>query len=355
MKRKNLILIAIVLIVGGFSMWLIKSNSSSTIDNDFVISDTSIVTKIFFADKNNNTLTLSRTSQTGWRLDNGKKPIKENMELLLRTFMSIQIKYPISKAAFNTTVKRLATNSVKVEIYCNKPLINLFGLKLFVKERLDKVYYVGGPTSDNKGTIMKSGNSDIIYATYIPGFNGYLTERYSPKIADWQNHTVFSLVISDIKRVSVDYPQNPSESYEIINNGNRTFTIKSPQENNKEVDNYDTLRVLQMLSAFNSINYESLLDNLKSSFVDSLNKSIPYIMVTVSTQSGGAIKLRLYHRPNFDGISDMDGKPFPFDMDRMYGIINDDTIPVTFQFFVADNITRPLSYLINNQNDKNPI
>lgn len=353
MKRKNLILIAIVLIVGGFSMWLINSNSNSTLSNDFTVSDTALVTKIFMADKNNNVLTLSRTDNTGWRLNNGKKPIIENVNLLLETFMKIQIKYPVSKASYNTSVKRLATNSVKVEIYLKKPLVNIFGIKLFVKERLDKVYYVGGPTTDNKGTLMKSGDDDKIYVTNIPGFNGYLTERYSPKIADWQDHTIFSLIISDIKSVTVDYPKNPSESYTIINNENRTFTIKLPQENNKEVENYDTLRVLQMLSAFGSINYEILLDNMKPATVDSLMRSIPNKITTVITTSGEKKRLRMYHRPNFDNMLDVDGKPFPYDMDRMYGIINDDPIPVTLQFFVIDNITRPLSYIINNQHINN--
>jgi len=263
--------------------------------------------------------------------------------------MKIQIKYPVSKASYNTSVKRLATNSVKVEIYLKKPLIDILGLKLFVKERLDKVYYVGGPTTDNKGTLMKSGDDDKIYVTNIPGFNGYLTERYSTKIADWQDHTVFSLIISDIKSVSVDFPQNPSESYSIINNGNRTFTIKLPQANNKEVEKYDTLRVLQMLSAFSSINYEALLDNMKPSTVDSLRNSIPFKTITVLTTSGNEMKLKMYHRPNFDGLLDVDGKPFPYDMDRMYGIIDDEPNPVTLQFFTVDNITRPLSYLINNQ------
>jgi len=349
MKRKNFILIAIVLIVGSFSLWLIQSNTNSTLSNDFVVSDTSTITKIFIADKNNNSITLSRTTNSGWRMKNGKRPIVGNVELLLRTFMNIQIKNPISKTAYNNAVKRLATNSVKVEIYSKKPLINLLGLKLFTKERLDKVYYVGGPTADNKGTLMKSGKDDEIYVTYIPGFNGYLTERYSPKVADWQNHTIFSLVIGDIKSVSVDFPQNPKGSYQIINNGNRTFTIKIPQKNYQEVESYDTLRVLQMLSSFNSINYETLLDDLKPSTVDSLTHAIPFKITTVETQSGEVLKLRMFQRPNLDGIADVDGKPFPYDMDRMYGIINEDTIPVTVQFFVVDNITRHLSYLINNQ------
>ena len=351
MKRKNIILIAIVLIAGSFSFWLIRSNSNSTLSNEFVISDTSTVTKIFIADKNNNSITISRTEKSGWRLDNGKKPIIENVTLLLRTFMSIQIRYPVSKKSFNTSVKRLASNSVKVEIYCKNPLIDIFGIRLFVKERLDKVYYVGGPTTDNKGTLMKSDKDDEIYVTHIPGFNGYLTERYSPKAADWQDHTIFSLVVGDIKTISVDFPQNPKESYQILNNGNRTFSIKIPQDNYKEIDGYDSLRLLQMLSSFNSINYETLLDDLNPSMVDSLMHTIPFKIVTVTTLSGDEQKLRLYHRPNYDGLADIDGKPFPYDMDRMYGIINEDSIPVSVQFFVMDNITRPLSYLINNQND----
>jgi len=281
-------------------------------------------------------------------LSNGQAPIAENVDYLLKTLMKIQIKYPIAKVEKNTAIKRLATNSVKVEIYATKPLISIFGLNLFSKERIEKVYYVGGPTMDNMGTIMKAAKSDEIYVTYIPGFNGYLTERFSPKIADWQNHDIFGQMISDIKSVSVDFPMKPSESYKISNNNNRTFNLLRTQQGEQIVAAYDTLRVLETMAAFNSIKYEILLDNMPQSRIDSLKKSIPNKIVTLQLTDGKEIKLRMYLKQNTEKIEDINGKPFPFDVDRMYGLINEDKFFVSVQFFVVDKITRPLSYLINN-------
>jgi len=109
---------------------------------------------------------------------------------------------------------------------------------------------------------------------------------------------------------------------------------------------------LQLLSSFNSLNYESLLDGMSKHKKDSLLKSIPYRIVELKDFSGNTTKIKMYHRPNYGGVTDIDGKPFPFDVDRLYGIINDDTTFVTLQFFVIDNITRPLSYLLNRDKHK---
>ncbi len=349
--RKRIIITLIAVAVAGFAVWLLKNRTYSTLKNEFVIPDTSVVTKIFLADMNNNTVTISRTKETGWILNNGKAPIVENVDLLLKTFLTIRIKNPVSKTSNNTAVKRLATNAIKVEIYTTEPAVNIFGLKLFTKERLKKIYYVGGPTQDNRGTIMKTGKGDKLYVTDIPGFNGYLTERFSPKIADWQNHIIFSEIVGNIKSVTVDLPETPNESYKIVNNQNRTFTILKAQDNYSEAGPYDTIRVLDLLSAFNSIKYESLLDDMPKSRLDSLKSSIPFKIVTLETFDGKTKTLKMYHRYNFDKITDTDGKPFPFDVDRMYGFAGDDTVPVTVQFFVTDNITRPLSYLLNAKQD----
>jgi hypothetical protein len=54
----------------------------------------------------------------------------------------------------------------------------------------------------------------------------------------------------------------------------------------------------------------------------------------------------MYYRPNTDKREDLNGKLFDHDMDRMYAFIDNQKYPVSVQFFVVDNISRPLSYFL---------
>lgn len=345
MIKKSIIFILIIAIIG-FAIWLLTQNDRSTISNKFIVSDTAIVTKIFLADKNNYTLTLSRNEKHGWMINDSIEPIIDNVEILLATLTKTQIRFPVAEAAKNTAIKRLSSTHTKVEIYGKKPLFEIFNIKFFNQERLLNVFYVGGPTTDNRGTIMKAEGDDQVYVTFIPGFNGYLTERFSPRIADWKSHKIYSFVIGDLKKVRVDFPKNPKESYEIINNQNRTFDLIQLFDNQK-IENYDTLRLLESLSAFNAINFETLLDGMTNSKVDSIRKQLPIRVLSIETIDGKKHKLTMYQRPNLDNLLDINEVPFPYDMDRLYGFINNQSIPVALQYFVIDNITRPLNYFTN--------
>lgn len=345
-KYKNIIIISAIILIAIIAIWISVTNKRSTVSNHFVVSDTTLVNKIFLADKNNNTVTLSRTNNSGWRLNDSLLPIQDNVELILKTLINTQIKYPVSINANNTAIKRLATNHVKVEVYGTTPLFELFGMPFFKKERKMAVFFVGGSTTDNLGTIMKAEDEDQIYVTYIPGFNGYLTERFSPKVADWKSHQIYAYMIGDLKKIRVDFPEKPIESYEITNNENRTFTLTRLFDD-QIIAQFDTLKVLESLSAFSNVNFEALLDDMSSHKIDSLKKQLPIRVLTVQTISGEKHSLIMYQKPNIDHLLDFNGLPFPFDMDRLYGFIDDYPIPVSLQYFVIDNITRPLSYFIN--------
>src|ERR1039457_4386758 len=140
-----LALIAITLILSRSGTTFHKSNSA------FAIDDTSNVTKIFMADKNNNTLKLTRTEPGKWIVDDKFPGQRATINMLLTTMLDLEVKEPVAMSARNTIIKQLAVNSVKVEIYQWKYRINLFDkIRLFPHEKLTKVYYVGGATQSNR-------------------------------------------------------------------------------------------------------------------------------------------------------------------------------------------------------------
>ncbi len=348
MKTKNILLLALSAMAVFYAINLLTESNNSTYDNPFVVADTANVTRIFMVDKQNNSIDLKRVNGT-WVLNDGEKPIKENVDILLKTLLKIEILNPVSKSAYNHKIKQLATNSVKVEVYQNTYRINLGGLKLFPYVDKTHVFYVGSPTANNQGTLMKSEDEDALFITHIPGFRGYLTERFSARHADWISHEIFAYNIMDIRKVRVEFPRKPNESYEIINEGSKSFKLIQ-LANNQEVAVYDTIRVLEELAAFNIVNYEALLDNMSEQQIDSLKNIFPVRIVSVETKLGNRKKLSMYYRPNFDKREDMNGKLFDHDMDRLYAIIEGMKHPVSVQFFVVDNISRPLSYLVHQEN-----
>lgn len=350
MKKNNIIILLISALLIALAYFTISKARNSTLENEFLLNDTSNVEKIFLVNKKNQQVTLTRENGI-WKLPNKEDAIQENVEILLTTMMMIDIRQPVSQSSFNTVVKQLATNSTKVEIYQKKFLVNFLGIKAFSRTVKTISFYVGSPTRDYKGTIMKSENSDDIYITYLPGFNGYLTERFSANYADWINHNIYKIPLRSINKVRVEFGESPEQSYEIQSIGNRKFDIIRLQDNSKQA-NYDTLRVLEELASFKSINFEALLDDMPASRIDSLQKLIPFKTISVTTLDQQTKTIRMYRRPNFDDKTDLSGKYFPYDMDRMYAFVDGIKNPVTVQYFVMDNISRPLNFILGLQNSK---
>ena len=344
MNRKTLLTIIISISIVIFAVYSLMNKKSGTISNDFLLYDTSQVVEIFMVDKQNNSIKLSKKNNI-WLLNDNEPAIGPNVDILLRTLTLIEIKAPVSKSARNSYISSMATNSTKVEIYENAPLFTIFGAELFNKKRKTKVFYVGRPTPNYKGTVMKMADSDDLYITYIPGFNGYLTERFSANYADWINHNVFKLPIKSINTVKVEFGQEPSQSYVIKSIGNRSFNLISLY-NNQKVPSYDTTRVLELLASFRNVNFETLLDDMKKTTIDSLNSLTPYITLSVTNIAQQTITTKLYRRNNFSNKPDFKGTIYEYDVDRMYAFIDGFKHPVTVQYFVFDNITRPFDFLI---------
>ena len=190
--RNSLILTGILVVIAAFMVLNKRSGTFRKDSNTFAISDTSNVTKFFLADKNNNTVLVERTANGSWLLNKKYEVNPTMVQVMLKTFISIDIKDPVAKSVRNTIIRLMAGKSVKTEIYQRVYRINLFDLiKLFPHEKLTRTYYVGDATMDNSGTFMLMEGSEEPYIVNIPGFRGFVATRYSAMEADWRSHSVF--------------------------------------------------------------------------------------------------------------------------------------------------------------------
>ena len=350
--KKNRRFIIAVTVLGVIAIALVLTNSKSTFKrelSDFAVDDTSNVTKIFMSDKNNNSLTLTRVQPGKWLVNNKYSGSKANIELLLGTMLGLQVKETVPKAALEYVIKDLATISVKVEIYQWKNRINLFDfIRLFPQEKLTKVYYVGGPIQSNRGSYMIMEHSSVPFVVYLPGLRGFVTPIYSPIEKYWRDYSIFKKSIQQIESVRMEFPSDPENSFEIKNDANMNMRFISLADN-QQVPMFDTLKVMNFLASFRNINFEALLNDMETHRKDSILATTPYCIISLTDTNHTTQIIKTYRKGASPGEMDAIGKPAPYDMDRLYALVNDGKDFTSIQYFVFDKILRPKSFFQKKQ------
>lgn len=209
MKKSNLILLAILAILGSAGAWYLTTKEDSNLegyDFHFAVKDTADIGKIFLADRTGKSVTLTRQSGVNW-LVGGKYDVQSDMiKTLLETINQMELKFRLPRQAVAEVVKDIATQGIKVEIYSKSG-------------KVLRTYYVGGTTSDDRGTFMMMENSNEPYVMHIPGFQGMLRPRFMTEAQDWRERFVFKLRPEEIKMVSVEYPNQQAKSFKLMRDG----------------------------------------------------------------------------------------------------------------------------------------
>ena len=347
--KKNRYLILIVVLLAVVTIVLVLANSRTTFNralSDFAVDDTANITQIFMSDKNNNNVKLTKKTSDSWLVNEKYPASKFNIDMLLGTMLHLQVKETVPKAARNNIIKDLASNAVKVEIYQLKYKIDLFGkIRLFPREKLTKVYYVGGATQSNRGSYMILENSSEPYVTFIPELRGFVSPIYSPIEKTWRDYSIFRKGFQEILSVKVEFPGNPENSYVIRNRMNRSpemITFPGGQV----VEGPDTLRMLNFLSAFRKISFEALITEMDMKRKDSILASTPYCIITLTDTENKSSSITTFRKDVPLGTLDDFGNPAPYDLDRLYALANNGRDFVLIQYFVFDKILRPKSFFL---------
>ncbi len=347
-KNRNIIIITIILII--IAVALFMQNHYSTLDKyetDFSVNDTASITKIFIADKNVNAVTISREGGH-WILDGESLANTKIVNTLLSTLKRIKVKSPVSLASHNSVVKRLSSIGKKVEIYQEVYGIDMFGIKLFKHEKLTKVFFVGDVTKDNLGTYMLMDGAERPYIVYLPNFRGFISPRFSPMIDDWRSHVVFSDKLADIKSLKLYFADRDSMGFKLeVIDAMGNYEITRLRDGSK-VESYDTLKVLNMLTSFADLRYESRLNNiLPPQKIDSIVNSPSLFELTLVNKDEDTTYMKCFKKNRIsEEIANQYEKLTPVDHDRFYALINGGDDFVLMQFYVFDKVLYPLDYYL---------
>lgn len=348
MKRKNriaIILTSLLVIIAGILIWNNRYlNTLRGHASDFRVWDTANVTRIYLADRWGHESLMERTPE-GWSLNNDYQAHQNKINQILYTLNKVRVRMPVSVSSHDNIIKRMAAESVKVEIYQKVPTINLFNkVKLFWKEKRTKALYVGDVTRDQSGTFMLKEGADKAYIVYIPGFRGFLSTRFTADPDDWRDHVIFKENIGNIASVTMEFGEEPESNFKIENIGRHSYKVTA-LHNNEDLA-FDTLKVINFLTSFSDLRFEALLTNtLQQTRIDSIVNSPFLHRITLETKDGKVSSMRTYKKKLILGANN----PTPqdeieIDNDRMYGLVNNDKDLVLIQYFIFDKILNPLEY-----------
>lgn len=329
-KNKSLFIILLSLIV--ITAFFIYRSTNTTIKkelSDFAVKDTASITKIFIADRNGHSVTLERKNKKEWLLNGKDEPKSDFLKLFLDGVYKIKVQSRVAKAAYNNVIKALASSGIKCEIYLNDA------------QTSSKTYYVGSQTEDGLGTFMIIENSNVPFITEIPGFNGYLTPRYSVKTEDWKMPRLFRLQPSDLKSLMVNYSNFPDKSF-TITSADGKFKIESPTTK-KMIEHVDSVAVDNYLALYKNVFYETQAKDLTDFKKDSMLQYAPSIVVSLTNKAGQTREVDIYPMPySPSSLPQEDDKSVtpPFDVDRMFGYIKPEKEFVIIQHYTFDKLLR---------------
>ena len=348
MKKKTLVPILIALVLGALSIFLLKRDDSSSIRTelmDFAVKDTSAITKIFLADRNGHSVTLKRTQNGAWVLNDSLPPRPDVMKNLVTAVYSISVKSRVPKSGYNNVISDLASGGIKCEVY------------LADQENPYKVYYVGNQTADAMGTFMMIEGSNVPFVMEIPGFNGYLTPWYNPVKEIWIEPVIFRLQPDQIKSISLSYPSFPQWSFSLERNQDK-FQLAVPAEN-KVYTSIDSVAVDNYLALFQNVFYEVPEDRLNKQTKDSLLQTVPLTEIKITKSDNTEKGIIIYPMAINESsiiLQDSLGNPLKYDVDRMYGFVTHDKNWVVIQHYSFDKLFRSAKdFMLKNQGVKGAV
>lgn len=352
MKKNTLAIIiaALLVVIAGVLIW--NNRYLTTIRGDaadFTVYDTASITKLFFADKRDHQVLLERTEE-GWTVDNQYQASQRLINDMLTTLNRLRIRMPVSLKKSDNVITRMSSNNIKVEVYQIIPRINLFNrIKLFKHETRTKVFYVGDDTQDNNGSFVLKEGADKAYIVHIHGFRGFISSRFSANPIDWRDHIVFNCKMADIQSVKLEIYNNPANGFVITENGRYQFKMHSLD--GKDIE-YDTLRVLNLMSSFNEVRFESFLNDVSAQRRDSIINSPFQQRLTLTTKDGESRTITTFkllaNADMYDyDLNELDNPEIDkiiTDPDHQYALLSEGNEFVMIQKFVFGKLLKPAEY-----------
>ncbi|MBP6730532.1 MAG: hypothetical protein KA149_00650 [Chitinophagales bacterium] len=332
--KKYLPYLVVIIVLAVAAGWFIKNQSKGTInerEGNFAVKDEKEIAKIILTDTEKKRVEL--TNANGIWMVNGKYAAREDLvKQLFESITRVQSLCPVPTTAHDNVIRDMLTHHNKVEIFD-------------ANNKLLKSYWVGGPTVDGQNTYMlleEDGQpASRPHMTYLPGLKGYLTFRYAPDEENWRTKVLFNYGEGEIKALSVEYPGNEKNSFTLTQVAKDSFLLSPIDEKYRVNDTYQQRFVKQYLDFYSAIYIEAFDNNYSAK--DSVMKTTPYCIFTVTESDNSVNKVKLFYMPlskRSKSQFDEKGNERTMDMDHYYASIHDDKDFTIVQYYVFGKLLR---------------
>lgn len=282
--KKLLLIISLLAIISVLTLVSIrlmnKKGRSVTELIEFAIKDPSNVDRVIITDQFSRVFEI-RKNGSEWTDKDGACVTQESALFVIDAIKNIEFKGYLPDNSHKRFINLMAASHTKVEIYENGVW--------------SKTWYIGPASQDHYGQIMlleskEDGKSDIPVLMKIKGVNGIIEPRFFADPGKWMCTNIFRLGIDDISEVDVRFYDEPQRSFEVSKKGHQ-FTVK---QQGKLLQGVDTSMIFRYLQRFNKVHFDVPNYELSEKQVDSLRKTKPFCVLSVTETNGKTTKLRMF-------------------------------------------------------------
>lgn len=283
-RKKLIILIASIGVVAGLALLTMKlmgkKGNSITELIEFNIEDTAAVDKVIITDPFGNKMEIIRDG-VYWTESNGNCITQTNVQFILEAFKNVEFKGYLPDNSHKQFIKVMSAQSTKVEIFQDGDWV--------------KTWYIGPAAQDHYGQIMllddaELGKSDIPVMMKIKGMQGIIEPRFFADKRKWMCTNIFRLTIDKISKVDVRFYDEPSRSFTVTKKKNKLDVFQQ----GKRLSRVDTAMIYRYLQNYRKIHFDHPNYELNAKQIDSVKRSQPFGVLTVTETSGKATKLRMF-------------------------------------------------------------
>lgn len=327
MKNLKLLFVLIVLIVIAGIYFFSNSKGSLNLRNaSFAVESLDIITKIKISNGDKNLILKKEFDH--WKVNNKYRATDRSIENFMMAINRIDVLAPVSKVEKEQVALILKSDGVLVEV--------------FKKNRTLKKYYVSKPEMNNSKTYMMMYKSSEPFVVRIPSFKGLVADLFIIDENFWRDKTIFNYSPQNIKNIVVEYPENTSKSFRVINYNDGAFAIQN-LSNKTFVENFNVDKVARYFTYFQRIVFEEVVENLNQTMVDSVLQTKPFNIITVENIHGNTNKIAIYRKPPEKEYDEF-GQKAQFDYDRAYATFNNNNELIIIQYYIFDPLFKEIDY-----------
>lgn len=209
MNRNLLLTVGLFLVLAGAAVLVVVGprlvEARERRARTFSFPDTAALVEIRLIEKHVDTvfrqILLRRQKDGSWLIGDTLEVFSQPLQTLLHTLVVQTPRAPVATTAVRNVLKFLKEH--RVEVF------------LRFKDGREEVFYVGGPTPDQRASYMLRPGSDQPYEVFVPGFEGYVTSRYYPDISVWQPNVLFEVRPVDLQAIQLEWVGEPAQSWKL--------------------------------------------------------------------------------------------------------------------------------------------